>query len=105
ADEISKYNYKEFCDVVSFVATFKTNNIVVTDQDGAMRNAIQAEFAGLKDRLCMWHITLKLHAKFWSTAKVKTINEETQIHALVDGNKIVITESYVRRDLQFADED
>ncbi|GJS81910.1 hypothetical protein Tco_0748451 [Tanacetum coccineum] len=42
---------------------------------------------------------------FWSTAKAKTINEETQIHALVDGKKIVITESSVRRDLQLADED
>ncbi|GJZ18068.1 hypothetical protein Tco_0554191 [Tanacetum coccineum] len=43
--------------------------------------------------------------KFWSTAKAQTINEETQIHALVDGKKIVITESSVRRDLQFTDED
>ncbi|GJZ63242.1 hypothetical protein Tco_0619663 [Tanacetum coccineum] len=43
--------------------------------------------------------------QFWSTAKAQTINEETQIHALVDGKKIVITESSVRRDLQFADED
>ncbi|GJS24092.1 hypothetical protein Tco_0452724 [Tanacetum coccineum] len=32
--------------------------------------------------------------QFWSTAKAQTINEETQIHALVDGKKIVITESY-----------
>ncbi|GKD48149.1 hypothetical protein Tco_1277125 [Tanacetum coccineum] len=43
--------------------------------------------------------------QFWSTAKAQTINEETQIHALVDGKKIVITESSVRRDLQFANED
>ncbi|GJX85235.1 putative ribonuclease H-like domain-containing protein [Tanacetum coccineum] len=42
---------------------------------------------------------------FWSTTKAKTINEETQIHALVDGKKIVITESSVRRDLQLADEE
>ncbi|GKB82698.1 putative ribonuclease H-like domain-containing protein, partial [Tanacetum coccineum] len=40
----------------------------------------------------------------WSTAKAKTINEETQIHALVDGKKIVITESSVMRDLQLVDE-
>ncbi|GJU45981.1 FAR1-related sequence 5-like protein [Tanacetum coccineum] len=108
----SKYNYKEFGDVVSFDATFKTNkykmvfvpftaidnhrkcvtvaagllknettksyiwllkafmkafgkapSIVVTDQDGAMRNAIEAEFGGSKHRLCMWHITQKLPAK------------------------------------------
>ncbi|GJW98500.1 protein FAR1-related sequence 5 [Tanacetum coccineum] len=33
------------------------------NQDGAMRNAIEAEFAGSKHRLCMWHITQKLPAK------------------------------------------
>nr|GEU75186.1 putative ribonuclease H-like domain-containing protein [Tanacetum cinerariifolium] len=42
---------------------------------------------------------------FWSTAKAKTINGETQIHAKVDGKKIIITESFVRRDLQLADEE
>ncbi|GJU96310.1 FAR1-related sequence 5-like protein [Tanacetum coccineum] len=86
ADEVSKYNYREFGDVVSFDATFKTNkykmvfvpftaidnhrksfgkapSIVVIDQDGAMRNAIEAEFGGSKHRLCMWHITQKLPSK------------------------------------------
>ncbi|GJT69287.1 FAR1-related sequence 5-like protein [Tanacetum coccineum] len=112
ADEVSKYNYREFGYLVSFDATFKTNkykmmfvpftaidnhrkcvmvvvgllnnettksyiwllkafmkafgkapSIVVTDQDGAMRNAIEAEFGGSKHRLCMWHITQKLPAK------------------------------------------
>nr|GEX63708.1 ribonuclease H-like domain, reverse transcriptase, RNA-dependent DNA polymerase [Tanacetum cinerariifolium] len=42
---------------------------------------------------------------FWSTAMAKTINEEAQIHARVDGKEIVITESSVRRDLQLADEE
>ncbi|GKC92581.1 hypothetical protein Tco_1158023, partial [Tanacetum coccineum] len=42
---------------------------------------------------------------FWSTAKAKTINEETQILAIVDGKKIVITQSFVRSDLQLADDD
>ncbi|GJX41694.1 putative ribonuclease H-like domain-containing protein [Tanacetum coccineum] len=37
---------------------------------------------------------------FWSTIKAKTINEEVQLHALVDGKKIIITESTIRRDLQ-----
>ncbi|GJS58288.1 uncharacterized mitochondrial protein-like protein [Tanacetum coccineum] len=35
----------------------------------------------------------------------KTINGEEQLHALVDGKKIIITESFVRRDLQLADEE
>ncbi|GKC75008.1 hypothetical protein Tco_1125782, partial [Tanacetum coccineum] len=43
--------------------------------------------------------------QFWSTVKAKTINGEEQLHALVDGKKIIITESYVRRDLQLADEE
>nr|GEY11014.1 hypothetical protein [Tanacetum cinerariifolium] len=48
----------------AFIKAFgKAPSIVVTDQDGAMRNAIEAEFAGLKHRLCMWHITQKLPAK------------------------------------------
>ncbi|GJZ35298.1 retrovirus-related pol polyprotein from transposon TNT 1-94 [Tanacetum coccineum] len=35
--------------------------------------------------------------------KVKTVNGEEQLHALVDGKKIIITESTVRRDLQLED--
>nr|GEV55999.1 hypothetical protein [Tanacetum cinerariifolium] len=43
--------------------------------------------------------------QFWSTVKTKTINNETQIHAKVNGKTIVITKSSVKRDLQFNDED
>ncbi|GKD36335.1 hypothetical protein Tco_1251844 [Tanacetum coccineum] len=39
----------------------------------------------------------------WSTVKAKTINGEVQLHALVDGKKIIITESTVMRDLQLED--
>ncbi|GJX39645.1 hypothetical protein Tco_0252948 [Tanacetum coccineum] len=42
---------------------------------------------------------------FWSTVKANTINGEEQLHALVDGKKIIITELSVRRDLQLADEE
>ncbi|GJS85085.1 hypothetical protein Tco_0751626 [Tanacetum coccineum] len=41
--------------------------------------------------------------QFWATVKVKTINGEVQLHALVDGKKVIITESTVRRDLQLED--
>nr|GEU86041.1 uncharacterized mitochondrial protein AtMg00810-like [Tanacetum cinerariifolium] len=44
-------------------------------------------------------------AQFWTTAKSKIVNGEVQIHALVDGMKVIITESSVRRDLQLADKD
>nr|GEV12136.1 hypothetical protein [Tanacetum cinerariifolium] len=42
--------------------------------------------------------------QFWTTAKSKAVNGEVQIHALVDGMKVIITESSVRRDLQLVDE-
>ncbi|GJU46631.1 putative ribonuclease H-like domain-containing protein [Tanacetum coccineum] len=38
-----------------------------------------------------------------ATIKVKTVNEEVQLQALVDGKKIIITESNVRKDLQLED--
>ncbi|GJX55408.1 putative ribonuclease H-like domain-containing protein, partial [Tanacetum coccineum] len=41
--------------------------------------------------------------QFWSTVKVKTVNGEVQLQALVDGKKIIITESTIRRDLQLED--
>ncbi|GJR68070.1 hypothetical protein Tco_0014135 [Tanacetum coccineum] len=43
--------------------------------------------------------------QFWSTIKAKTINGEVQLHALVDGKKIIITKSTVRRDLKLEDEE
>ncbi|GJT10221.1 ribonuclease H-like domain, reverse transcriptase, RNA-dependent DNA polymerase [Tanacetum coccineum] len=41
--------------------------------------------------------------QFWATVKAKTVNGEVQLQALVDGKKITITESIVRRDLQLED--
>ncbi|GJV84502.1 putative ribonuclease H-like domain-containing protein [Tanacetum coccineum] len=43
--------------------------------------------------------------QFWSTAKTKTVNNETHIHAKVESKTIVILKSSMRRDLQFDDED
>ncbi|GJQ97831.1 hypothetical protein Tco_0008970 [Tanacetum coccineum] len=43
--------------------------------------------------------------QFWANVKAKTINGEVQLQALVDGKKIIITESIVRRDLQLENAD
>nr|GEV84486.1 hypothetical protein [Tanacetum cinerariifolium] len=43
--------------------------------------------------------------QFWNTASSKTINSVKQIHAIVDGKAVVISESSVRSDLLFEDED
>ncbi|GJY20398.1 hypothetical protein Tco_0392964 [Tanacetum coccineum] len=41
--------------------------------------------------------------QFWATAKAKTVNGEVQIQALVDGKKVIVTETSVRRALQLKD--
>ncbi|GKE94204.1 hypothetical protein Tco_1579059, partial [Tanacetum coccineum] len=43
--------------------------------------------------------------QFWAIVKAKTVNVEVQLQTLVDGKKIIITESTVRRDLQLEDAD
>ncbi|GKA29312.1 hypothetical protein Tco_0715557 [Tanacetum coccineum] len=43
--------------------------------------------------------------QLWATVKVKTVNGEVQLQALVDGKKIIITEASVRRDLQLNDKE
>ncbi|GJX41301.1 hypothetical protein Tco_0256291 [Tanacetum coccineum] len=39
--------------------------------------------------------------QFWATVKAKTVNKEVQLQALVDGKKIIITESTVSQKLTF----
>ncbi|GKB98307.1 hypothetical protein Tco_0984444, partial [Tanacetum coccineum] len=41
--------------------------------------------------------------QLWATAKAKTVNEEVHIQALVDGKKVIVTETSVRRALQLKD--
>ncbi|GJZ38432.1 hypothetical protein Tco_0584995 [Tanacetum coccineum] len=41
--------------------------------------------------------------QFWTTAKVKTVNGEAQIQALVDGKTVIVTETSIRRALHLKD--
>ncbi|GJX66508.1 hypothetical protein Tco_0300851, partial [Tanacetum coccineum] len=43
--------------------------------------------------------------QFWNTAHSQTVNNVKQIHATVDGKTVVVSESSVRSDLLFNDED
>nr|GEX38185.1 hypothetical protein [Tanacetum cinerariifolium] len=42
--------------------------------------------------------------QFWATAKVKHVNEEAQLHAMVDGKRVIISEASIKSDLRFGDE-
>nr|GEU86396.1 hypothetical protein [Tanacetum cinerariifolium] len=41
--------------------------------------------------------------QFWTSAKVKTINEDVRLQALVDGKKVIVNEASIRRDLRLDD--
>nr|GEW15773.1 putative ribonuclease H-like domain-containing protein [Tanacetum cinerariifolium] len=43
--------------------------------------------------------------QFWSTAKVKTVNDEVRVQALIDGKKVTIKESSIRCTLRLDDEE
>nr|GEX15233.1 hypothetical protein [Tanacetum cinerariifolium] len=42
--------------------------------------------------------------KFWAIATAKNINGEAQIHAMVDGKKVIISEATIKRYFKFKDE-
>ncbi|GKC28573.1 hypothetical protein Tco_1035867, partial [Tanacetum coccineum] len=43
--------------------------------------------------------------QFWAIIKVKTVNGDVHLQALVDGKNIIVTEASVRRGLQLNDEE
>nr|GEV64194.1 hypothetical protein [Tanacetum cinerariifolium] len=57
----------------------------------------------LKDLIMLMHKADQIYTscieEFWTTTKAKNINEEAQIHAKVDGKKVIISEASIRRDL------
>nr|GEY33184.1 putative ribonuclease H-like domain-containing protein [Tanacetum cinerariifolium] len=43
--------------------------------------------------------------QFWATATVKKVNDVVQLHALIDGKKVVVSKAIIRRDLHLDDAD
>nr|GEV80344.1 xylulose kinase-1 [Tanacetum cinerariifolium] len=41
--------------------------------------------------------------QFWTTVKIKTINDDVRLQALINGKKVVITEASIRHDLKLND--
>nr|GFC93182.1 hypothetical protein [Tanacetum cinerariifolium] len=39
--------------------------------------------------------------QFWTTAKARNINKEAQIHAKVDGKKVIISKTSIKRYIRF----
>nr|GEY35923.1 hypothetical protein [Tanacetum cinerariifolium] len=73
--------------LIAFMTAFPHEPImIVTDQDGAMKKAIEAIFKKAKHRLCMWHIMQK-----------NSIKESHEIHS--DSHEIQSESHEIRQDL------
>ncbi|GJQ92228.1 putative ribonuclease H-like domain-containing protein [Tanacetum coccineum] len=77
-------------------------NLLLLGKVNAVRHKLTAAGYALSVNTTIYTSCIE---KFWATVKVKTVNEEQQLQALVDRKKIVITEAFVRRDLQLDDEE
>ncbi|GJR45626.1 hypothetical protein Tco_1313729 [Tanacetum coccineum] len=92
--------------------TFADSHNMVAYLEKSIENANFVEIVDFLNVNPIWYaltvspnIYVSCIEQFWSTAKIKTINNETQIHAKVEGKTIVISKSSMRTDLQFNDED
>ncbi|GKC90954.1 putative ribonuclease H-like domain-containing protein [Tanacetum coccineum] len=83
--------------------------VAYTDSDYAGANLDKKSTIGGKAKKSVRLMMEKLFGMelelilLWSAVKAKTINGEVQLHALVDGKKIIVIELTVRRDLQLED--
>ncbi|GKE49140.1 hypothetical protein Tco_1480398, partial [Tanacetum coccineum] len=92
-------NFVEFHDMVAFLS--KPNESEGFEQIVDFLNAHTIRYALTVNPT----IYISCIEQFWSTTKAKTINGEAKIHAMVDGKKVIIFETSIRRDLQLADEE
>ncbi|GKA70573.1 hypothetical protein Tco_0776712 [Tanacetum coccineum] len=77
--------------------------VAYTDSDYAGARLDKKSTTGGKAKKSVRLMMEKLFGMELELILAKTINGEVQLHALVDGKKIIVTESTVRRDLQLED--
>ncbi|GJW51638.1 hypothetical protein Tco_0092989 [Tanacetum coccineum] len=75
---------------------FRINYLIMDLLTKAFDEKTKKSVRLMMEKLCEMELELIL---------VKTITDEVQLHALVDGKKIIVTESIVRRDLQLEDDE
>ncbi|GKF45435.1 FAR1-related sequence 5-like protein [Tanacetum coccineum] len=69
--------------LTAFMSAFlKEPTMIVTDQDGAIKRAIEAVFKKSKHRLCMWHIMQKIPFKIlFESHEIQSESYEIQIES------------------------
>nr|GEY99343.1 hypothetical protein [Tanacetum cinerariifolium] len=87
----------------------ETHNLVAFLEKPAESAGFEQIIDLLKSKPIYYALTVNLTIyvsgvkQFWATTKVKKVNDQEQIQALVDKKKIIITEDSIRSDLRFND--
>ncbi|GJT42342.1 retrovirus-related pol polyprotein from transposon TNT 1-94 [Tanacetum coccineum] len=89
-----------FTDVKIASTPMETQKHLIKDKDG---EEVDVHLYRSMIGSLMYLTSSRPDIMFAATVKVKTVNGEVQLQALVDGKKIIITEATVRRDLQLED--
>ncbi|GJR72094.1 retrovirus-related pol polyprotein from transposon TNT 1-94 [Tanacetum coccineum] len=79
--------------------------VAYTDSDYTRASLDRKSTTGGKAKKSVRLMMEKLFGMELELILAKTINEEVQLHALVDGKKIIVIESSIRRDLQLEDDE
>ncbi|GKA19221.1 ribonuclease H-like domain-containing protein [Tanacetum coccineum] len=92
--EVDVHMYRSMIGSLMYLTSSRPDNMFAVKAKKSVR-LMMGKLFGMELKLIL----------FWSTVMAKTINGEEQLHALVDGKKIIITGSSIRRDIQLADEE
>ncbi|GJV69079.1 hypothetical protein Tco_1484588 [Tanacetum coccineum] len=98
-------NHKDLqnCLFACFLSQEEPKKVIHALKDPSWIEAMQEELLQFKLQEVWTLVDLPNGKRAIGTKWVKTVNGEVQLHALVDGKKIIINESNVRRDLKLED--
>nr|GEV41674.1 zinc finger, CCHC-type [Tanacetum cinerariifolium] len=115
ADILKKF---DFSSMKTASTPIKTNKALLKDEEAEDMDKKPNESEGFKkiiDFLSSSYVKYALTVnptiytscieQFWASTKVKNVNGEAKMQALVDKKKVIITEASIRRDLRFEDEE
>ncbi|GJX94591.1 retrovirus-related pol polyprotein from transposon TNT 1-94, partial [Tanacetum coccineum] len=102
-EDVDEHLYRSMIGSLMYL-TSSRHDIMFADSPFDFMAYTKRDYAGESlDRKSTIGGALDSKSIFWDTVKVKTVNGEVQLQALVDKKKVIITESTIRRDLQLED--
>nr|GEW09118.1 hypothetical protein [Tanacetum cinerariifolium] len=87
----------------------KTHNLIAFLEKPSKSDGFKQIFDFLNANQIKYALTMSLTIytscikQFWTTFKIKTVNDDVRLQALIDGKKVVINEAFIRHDLKLND--